>query len=135
MTETLRALAICSAAAIGLMARSAVAEVRIRQDATYQTIGISGLTNRDASCSTENVSGLIVRRTFDADAMTVEGFVVERADHIRRYVNVFVPPNLDRVTHEAVLTGLQRLTWEGRIVVSVAQACGSGPVLTLDRVQ
>lgn len=86
MTETLRALAICSAAAIGLVARSAVAEVRIRQDATYQTIGISGLTNRDASCSTENVSGLIVRRTFDADAMTVEGFVVERADYIRRYV-------------------------------------------------
>ena len=92
------------------MARPAVAEVRIRQDATYQTIGISGLTNRDASCFTENVSGLIVRRTFDADAMTLKGFVVERADHIRRYVNVFVPPNLDRVTHEAVLTGLQRLT-------------------------
>ena len=133
--ETLKALMICLVTAISLTASSAVAEVRVRQDAKYQTIAISGLTDRDASCSTENVSGLIVQRTFGADAMTVEGFVIERADHTRRYVNVFVPPSLDRVTHEAVLTGLQRLTWEGRVIVGAAQACGSGPMLTLDRVQ
>lgn len=134
-TKTVRALAICLAATVGLMAHSAVAEVRIRQDATHQTIGISGLTDREASCSIENVSGLIVRRTFGADAMTVDGFVIEGTDHIRRYVNVFVPVNLDRFTHNAVLTGLQRLTWKGRVVVGVVQACGSGPVLTLNGVQ
>jgi hypothetical protein len=50
------------------------------------------------------------------------------------FINVFVPEGLSRMEAGNLLNGLQRALKEGRTVSGNAQACGSGPVLTLRRV-
>jgi len=60
--------------------------------------------------------------------------VLEEEDGGRTFINVFIPDGLSRAEMGNMLNGLQRALKEGRAISGTAQACGSGPVLTLRRV-
>lgn len=80
-------------------------------------------------------TGVVAQRSFSEDGVTLSGLVVEHADGTRTFINVFVPQMQDRFTRGAVLSGLQRLLRVGQRATGRVQACGAGPVLTLDQVQ
>jgi hypothetical protein len=67
----------------------------------------------------------VVKRQFADDAITVTGFVVEHSDGTREFVNVEVAEDLSMAARGAVITGLQRLLREGRIVHGVVILCGA----------
>ena len=94
---------------------------------------IKGLPS-DSECSEVNFRGRVAKRDFDDGALKITGFVLEEEDGARMFINVFIPDGLSRVEMGNMLNGLQRALEEGRAVSGSAQACGSGPVLTLKRV-
>jgi hypothetical protein len=130
------ALAAVTASAIGLLAKQADAEVRFSQNKSNQTISLSGLVDPDANCSLVGIGGRVVKRDFGNDALTITGFVVERADGTRQFVNVDMPANLSMSERDAVFDGLQRLLEQGRVVGGRAVSCGvGGRVLTLESIR
>jgi len=77
-----------------------------------------------------------VQREFANDAVSLKGFVVERADGTRKFVNVDIPDDLSMMARDAVFDGLQRLLQQGRLVRADAVACGAGGrVLSLDHLK
>ncbi len=128
--------ALMTAIACCAFAGSAFAQIRFAQNSIGQTTELTGLF-RDPSCpSTVDVSGRVVKREFADDAVTVNGFVVERADGTRQFVNVEVPRDLDMATQSIVYDGLQRLLQQDRQIQGQAVGCGAaGRVLSLERVR
>ena len=122
--------------ACGMLTGSAFGQVRFAQNGNGQTTALTGLFH-DADCSTSvDVSGRVIKREFAKDGLTVSGFVVERGDGTRKFVNVDVPNGLDMVTRDAVFDGLQRMLKQDRIVYGQAAACGAGGrFLTLERLK
>jgi hypothetical protein len=95
---------------------------------------LSGLY-ADQSCSPIDVKGRVVKRDFAGDALTITGFIVERSDGTRQFINVSIPSDLGMAARSMVDDGLQRLLKKGRDVRARALACGAaGRVLTLERV-
>ena len=73
---------------------------------------------------------------FSLGRLTVTGFVVERADGTRQFVNVDMPADLSMSERDAVFDGLQRLLEQGRVVGGRAVSCGAGGrVLTLESIR
>lgn len=118
-----------------LCAEAVCAAVMVRQNGSGHTTKLSGLYD-DASCSPKLFSGKVVKREFSADAVTLDGFVIERPDGTRTFINVVVSSDLDMNTRPAVYDGLQRLTRAGRTVRGIALACGAGGrVLTVESLE
>lgn len=126
---------ICAATLLAAIPGIAFAAVRFTQDAQHQTPRIWGLIDGETECSFVDFAGVVAQRSFAEDGVTLSGFVVEHADGTRMFINVFAPQTQDRFTRGAVLSGLQRLLRVGRRAIGRVQACGAGPVLTLDQVQ
>ena len=86
--------------------------------------------------TTIDVSGIVVKREFANDAITVKDFVVERSDGTREIVNVGIPDDLGMAMRSIVFDGLQRLLRPGRSIRATAAGCGAaGRVLMLERVR
>ena len=111
---------LCVAALTGAAAR---AEVGFKQDRLHQTIELSGLYSA-ASCTPRIIKGKIVKREFTDDGAILNGFVFERPDGTRQYVNTALDPQPNATMQSIVNDGLQRLTRVGRIVHGRALQCG-----------
>jgi hypothetical protein len=117
-----------------LLAGQAFSQVQFQQNRAGQTTELSGLY-ADQSCSSVDIKGRVVKRDFASDALSITGFVVERRDGTRQFVNVSIPSDLSMVARSVVDDGLQRLLREGREVRASCLACGAaGRVLTLERI-
>jgi hypothetical protein len=111
---------------------SAYAELRFQRNGN-DVVGIFDLYS-DASCKLRPLHGKVVQRRFEDDAMTIKGFVVERSDGTRDYVNVSLPDESMFNTNLAIY-GLQRLIRQGRIVQGRVLCCGAaGRVGTLEAI-
>ena len=122
--------------AIALLATAALAPgaafaVSFTQNAAHQTTAIAGL-NYDPTCERRAMVGRVVKRTFEGDALTLRGFVVEKPDGARGFINV-ATTGITGVEAEIVANGLQRLTKVGRVIHGHVVLCGvSGEVEELD---
>jgi hypothetical protein len=119
----MRSLLITTAAAMLIMVADAGAQTRIEQNNKHQTIGLSGLY-ADTSCSPVDVSGKVVKTDFSDNALTITGFVVERKNGTRQFVNVSIPDGLGSASMSEVYEGLQRLLKPGHSIHGRALACG-----------
>jgi hypothetical protein len=121
--------------ALVLASSSATAEVHFKQNKLNHAVEISGLYD-DPTCSRQVISGMVVKREFSSDALTITGFVFQRLDGTRQFVNVDVPSGLDRVSQEIVDDGLQRLLRVGRVIHGRALECGvSGRIFDLEQIE
>jgi hypothetical protein len=117
------------------LATGAQARIRVTQDGQGRTTSISGLY-ADDTCSVRPLTGKVVKRDFEDDGTTLKGFVVERADGTREYINADAPTGLDMATSRAVYDGLQRLTKVGRRVTGKVLACGvAGAVMSVETIR
>lgn len=119
MTRALIA-GLCVAALTGAAAQ---AEVGFKQNRLHQTIELSGLYN-DPSCTPRIIKGKVVKREFTDDGAILNGFILERADGKRQYVNTALDPQPNPTMQSIVNDGLQRLSRVGRIVHGHALQCG-----------
>lgn len=116
-------------------------QVRYTQDVNNNTTALAGLFNpgpfKDSLCEQGiPFSGTVVKREFDVDAVSVNGFVVEFQDGSRWGVNVEIPKGLSMTPRDIVSNGLQRLLREGRVVKGTVSRCGvAGHVLILQSVR
>jgi hypothetical protein len=116
--HTLLATVTFTALVIG----SADAELRFERNGN-DVVGIFDLYS-DASCKLRPLHGKVVQRRFEDDAMTIKGFVVEKADGTRDYVNVSLPDE-GMFNANLAIYGLQRLIRQGRIVQGRVLWCGA----------
>ena len=110
------------------------ADVRFTQDKSGRVLELRGLYS-DANCLEATIVGTVVKRVFAEDGVSMTGFVLEMKSGAREFVNADIPAELDQITRGIVLTGLQTLLREGRLVIVGVKACGAaGRVQFLDRV-
>lgn len=125
--------AICTVAMT--WASVSVAEVHFRQNRLHQTIELSGLY-ADSTCERVPIRGTVVKRQFAQNALDMTGFVYQRPDGTRQFVNVDTYPELDSVTQDIIANGFQRLLKVGRILRGWALECGvSGRVFSLEQIE
>ena len=117
-------------------ASAAEADITYKQNKAHQTIALSGLYD-DPSCATNwPLNGRVIRREFESDDLTIKGFIIEKGDGTRDYVNVSVPDNLSMAVRSIVDDGLQRLLKPGRVISGQAVLCGvSGRIVQLTEVR
>lgn len=89
----------------------------------------------DHECGDVPFQGHVVKRIFDDGGLLVTGFVLEAEDGSRKFINVYIFGSLGRADMGDLINGLQRVLKEGQFVSGYVQACGSGPILTLEQVQ
>ena len=120
-----------------LIVSTAHAELRINQDGKGQVISISGLYDSPEGCHTSQSNGMIVKREFKEDALTLSGIVLEASDGTRAFMNVDVETDkLNMAAKGNLLRGLQLLTFVGRKVSVTAYACGAaGRTFFLDAIK
>jgi hypothetical protein len=81
-----------------------------------------GKIEKSSECTTENMQGMFVKREFEKDGIKPKGYVFEKADGERIYINA---PALDineigHASYGAALSALGQLTREGqRVRISV----------------
>lgn len=116
---------------------AAAGQLAFAQDAEHHTVVLSGLAGPpDETCEERPFQGTVVSRSFDTDGTTLNGFVVERRDGTRTFINVEIPDGLDMARRGFVYDGLQRLTRIGRTARGRVQWCGAaGRVGTLDDIR
>ena len=119
------------------LAECAYAHVSIKRSPQGQVLEISSLASDPGSpCAPTEDSGLVVKRDFEDDAVTLKGIVVEHKDGTRTFINVETPTGLNMAEQGLVLDGLQRLSKIGRQVELGLFACGAaGRFLYLDRIR
>ena len=106
----------------------------------YKEVGgrtkeLSGLFT-DKDCSPAAIQGKVVKRDFAKNGVSPSGFVLEKKDGSRTFVNVEIPDDLNMVDLGYVTQGLQTLIREGRYIHGGVRACGAaGRFLTLERVK
>lgn len=106
----------------------------------YKEVGgrtkeLSGLFT-DKDCSPAAIQGKVVKRDFAKNGVSLSGFVLEKKDGSRTFVNVEIPGDLNMVDLGYVTQGLQTLIREGRYIHVGVRACGAaGRVLTLESVK
>ena len=90
----------------------------------------------DKDCSPAAIQGKVVKRDFAKNGVSPSGFVLEKKDGSRTFVNVEIPDDLNMVDLGYVTQGLQTLIREGRYTHGGVRACGAaGRVLTLESVK
>jgi hypothetical protein len=123
---------LCIAALTGA---SAHAEVGFKQNRLHQTIELSGLSD-DPSCTPRIIRGKVVQRHFASDGLSLDGFVFERTDGSRQYVNVEADTDPGLAMQSIEDNGLQRLLRVGRIIHGHALQCGAaGHVFVLQQIK
>jgi hypothetical protein len=120
-----------------LVASASHAEMQISQDGRGQVVSISGLYDDPEGCHIFRTDGLIVKREFKDDALTLSGVVLEASDGARSIVNVDIEPGkLGMAAKGNLMHGLQLLTAVGRKASVAAYACGAaGRVFFLDAIK
>jgi len=85
---------------------------------------VTGLYN-EADCRPEAlVDGKVIKREFADNGVVVSGFVLEKANGTREFVNVKISEDLSTAARRIVIPGLQRLVREGRTVHGRVKLCG-----------
>ena len=110
------------------------AEVQYR--ANYgDTIILYALARDVTECWPQAIEGKIARREFADDGMTIIGVILESDDGQRKYINVdpIEKGKISRADLSWIISGLQKLTKEGRKIHGSVMLCGaSGSLEYLD---
>ena len=110
--------------------------LRYTQDANHNTTALSGLFYQSDCSAGIPISGVVVKREFGDDAISLKGFVLEKDGGTRQLINVDIPDGLSMAAKDIVFNGIQRLLRNGRSMVGTVSACGAaGRVLTLESVR
>jgi hypothetical protein len=120
-----------------LAVSAAHAELRVSQDGKGEVVSISGLYDDPEGCHISRTDGVIVKREFKDDALTLSGIVLETSDGARSFVNVDIEPDkLGMAAKGNLMHGLQLLTAVGRKASVTAYACGAaGRAFFLDAIK
>lgn len=120
-----------------LAATAAQAEPRYEQNDKGQIISIVGLSDVHEGCHPAEISGVVVKREFAKDEITLSGVVVELPHGTRCFINVVaVPERLPMAQRSNLIAGLQILTKVGRAVSMLVDSCGAaGRTLLLDAIK
>jgi hypothetical protein len=123
---------------VALLPNTAVmAEPTFQLDPTSKrVVSISNLYN-DPTCDPRQFRGKVVKRQFEEDQVTVEGFVLEHPDGSRDFIGVNLDgKGLSLNTSGWIIRGLQTLLAEGHVVDVTVKFCGvSGHFVMLDAVR
>lgn len=79
----------------------------------------------DKNCSPRTIRGVIMKRDFESDGVTLRNFVYEEKDGSRGIINVDIPSGEGMATISAVYPALQQLTKVGRAFTADVLACGA----------
>src|SRR5271154_2914124 len=116
----------CFALAMLAMLSDAFGEPQTKENSKGITVNVSGLQkNMDDSCHPGTFDGLVVKRSFADDAVTLTGITLEFSDGVRTFINVDTPPDMNMALRSRVFDGLQRLSNVGRHVMGQFYACGA----------
>jgi hypothetical protein len=99
-------------------------------------VEVRGLA-QDSSCHPFEFNGIVVKRSFGNDGLTLTGIVIEQSDGTRSFINVDpVSAYLGMALKYSLIQATQLLTRTGRKVKGRALACGAaGRVLMLDSIK
>jgi hypothetical protein len=124
-------------AGLVLTVSSLQAAPRYSQNEKGQVTSIVGLSDSREGCHPSEMSGVVVKREFQKDEISLSGIVVELPDGTRSFINVIaVPESLPMAQRSNFVTGLQILTKVGRTVSLLVDACGAaGRMLLLDAIK
>jgi hypothetical protein len=125
------------ALAIVAIQSSAFAEPRTRENAKGITIEVLNINSAPGDpCNPGEFEGVIVKREFADDAVTLSGITVEHEDGTREIINVEVPSDMNMALRGRVFDGLQRLSKVGRHATGRLFYCGAaGRFLQLDAIR
>ena len=113
----------------------AFGEPQTKQDSKGTVIEVSGIERRD-DCQPGTFDGLIVKREFDRDGVTLTGIVVQKADGTRTFLNVAIPDGMSMALRSNVYDGLQRLSKVGRHARGRIYYCGAaGRVQSIEEIR
>jgi hypothetical protein len=108
------------------MVPQARADLRINQSEKSQVISIAGLYDANEGCHPFDVSGVVVKREFREDAVTLAAIVLEETDGKGNFIKVIaVPERFNMAARGNLIQGLQLLSRVGRTISATIYACGA----------
>jgi hypothetical protein len=102
-----------------------IGAIHYRQSDKGEIVELTGLYNEPECRPEASVDGRVVKREFADNGIVVSGFVLERADGTREFVNVEISEELSMAARRIVIPGLQRLVRDGRTVHGRVKLCGA----------
>lgn len=113
-------------AVVILLATEANAELRVDQGSKGDVVSLSGLYDTPEGCQSFEASGIVAKRDFAKDGLTLSGIILEDEKGGRNFMNISVEVDkLSMAMRANLLRGLQLLSRVGRHVHVRAFACGA----------
>jgi hypothetical protein len=117
------------------MATNAFGDPQTKQNSKGITVEVSGI-EQQYDCHPGTFDGLIVKREFGHDGVTLNDIVVQNVDGTRSFINVSIPDDMSMALRGGVVDGLQRLSKVGRRARGRIYYCGAaGRVLNLEAIR
>ncbi len=96
---------------------------------------LSGLYN-DSRCSVREFRGVVIKRQFEDDRVSIAGLILELSDGSRDFINVDVDhTGLTSNASGWIIRGLETLLTQGRVVDVSVKACSLDYIINLDAVR
>jgi hypothetical protein len=96
---------------------------------------LSNLYN-DSTCTVREVRGVVIKRQFEDDRVSVAGLILERRDGSRDFINVDVDhTGLTLNASGWIIRGLETLLTQGRVVDVSVKSCSFDYILNLEAVR
>ena len=121
---------------IVVVSSSAQAKPAFELDSSGKWVVLLSNLYRDSACTVREFRGVVIKRQFEDDRVSVAGFILERPDGSRDFIYVDVDhTGLTLNASGWIIRGLEKLLTQGRVVDVSVKSCSLDYIINLESVR